>query len=589
MKKLLNKNVYLFLLLIFLLCVLFRSILGILTGTISILYDELIYWDISKSIFSESSIMVRGIVSSNKDILYPLVISWTHFFCDYDTIYGLMIITNTILMSSVIFPTYMLSCAIIGKKNISVFIAICSILVPEMFYTTRLLQENLYYPAVIWVFYAFWQLIIKNKLRPFCVFLFVLIINVLCYIKNIGLCFLLALVFFLVIQIFTSETLKEKFILTFEIIESLIEFLLFKIFFDFIIANLLNQSAGDSMARLSFDALNNLFDLKNLLGYLYPSFAYIFFVILFMGVLVFLIDVSYGRFLTKKDKDFLVYIICVALWILIAVCLLIIEADNEHGEKITRIHYRYFFYLMIPFFIIFCKLYNVIKDIGINCLYIFFSVAYLFLSALIYIKMNRGSTIDSVSANALLFFFQTDFRGIILRFLLFSMLLISIWLIKRHYIMLLYLCFFGMFGMISICSSEKAYRESFNEKIALETMNSDGELLNNYLISQDDIQLDSINDILIVAANKANTGPMETHLENKYRVCQLNDILDEYVWNDGIINYKNLQLYSTYPYYLQNTDEYVPKYIIVQGKIDPTNYNLVNIGLVNFSLYKRSN
>ena len=49
-----------------------RAILAIKMGTVSIIYDELLYWDISKSIVDKTSILMRGLIQiSYIHCLYP--------------------------------------------------------------------------------------------------------------------------------------------------------------------------------------------------------------------------------------------------------------------------------------------------------------------------------------------------------------------------------------------------------------------------------------------------------------------------------------------------------------------------------------
>ena len=69
-KKVDNKKIIIILFLIFIFSSAIRSILSLKTATVSIIYDELLYWDISKSIYQNSAVMFRNLLISNKDIFY---------------------------------------------------------------------------------------------------------------------------------------------------------------------------------------------------------------------------------------------------------------------------------------------------------------------------------------------------------------------------------------------------------------------------------------------------------------------------------------------------------------------------------------
>ena len=122
-----------------------------------------------------------------------------------------------------------------------------------------------------------------------------------------------------------------------------------KRFFDAVISNIWIQEGGDSVNQLSKEVLGSLLDIKGMIKYIYPCISYYVFIVLFFGVFVVLVPIAYYKYLDRKQQDLLIYLIGIGLSTLIVVCTLIIGADGEIGEKITRIHLRYFFYCLFRF------------------------------------------------------------------------------------------------------------------------------------------------------------------------------------------------------------------------------------------------
>lgn len=562
----------------------FRFFLSKKTGVINIVYDELLYWEMSESIWCYGMTMMRGIVSSNKEILYPLLISWAHCLGDFENVYILILFINALLMSSAIFPTYLLAKKILTYDNWGFFVALSSCFLPELFYSTRLLQENLYFPLVMWGFYLFYAWILEDKLNYVRVAIFSLYICLMAHVKMIGLCLLASLIFFYVVQFFKLKEINKKIKSIILVFESIIVYYVGKYLADKLISTLFSQTSGDSATDLTTGAFRNLIDLDKLMGYVSPVISYVVFIILFFGIFTIIIPLAYANKLPERIQDLLIFCIGLGIATVAVICLLVLSADNQLGQQAIRIHLRYIFYLFLPFLIVFIKCFPIIKEYEKNRWFFIISAIYILLVVIVFPVITVGSEIDCVQANSLDAFFMTEQRQLLLKAVIIGGVVFGNILLYLKKPKVLYILTFVMLMVLSVHSSQKAYKISYTRKVALETMKHDGEILNNYFEAN---SVDSMDSILLVGLNKATTGVLEVYLNIPYRVSQFEDM--EMVLNENreVESFSNMRFYMMDSYKLDSYD--YPEYIIAQGMIDICGYEMQDIGMTNFVFYKYMN
>lgn len=575
-----SKKPFVVLLIIFIISSCIRGVLALKTGVVSIVYDELIYWDISKSIYANASTLFRGLPVASKDIFYPLIIAWTHRFGDFLVVHNTMMVVNAILMSSVVFPAYKLANLILKNESTSIFIASVSVLVPEMVYSTRLIQENLYYPLMMCGFYLFVKYIINDKYNFRKLVAVSFYICILSHVKMIGWCVLAAFLLFYFVYMILEKS-KDSFLYgILSCMEVLTLCIVFRYIFDSIINRLLVQGAGDAVASLTGTGIKAFFDFQRIIGYIYPVISYIVFISLFFGVFTLIIPIAYFKLLQKREQDFLIFCIALGMATLGVVCLLVMGADNELGQRVTRIHLRYLYYLFIPILILFMKSYELIKKQGINQRCIWISVIYILLVLVTVPKIAPGSAIDAVPGNSLIAFFLSDSRQQILKGIIIMGVILGNILLLLKKEKALYIMTFVMLLSLTIHSSQKTYLGSYNERIVLSSIQTDGNLINQFF---EDKKIKSLDEILLVGQGKASTCVMEVYLEIPYRVCQRDELIVNAEQNSGKIHYSELPFYQSSEYKVKSNN--IPTYIISQGDIEIAGYEKENIGLQNFSLY----
>ena len=581
-KKVDNKKIIIILFLIFIFSSAIRSILSLKTATVSIIYDELLYWDISKSIYQNSAVMFRNLLISNKDIFYSLLISWVHSLGNVEMAYQVLLVCNAVMMSTVVFPVYLLSKEILEKKGMALGMAMVSVILPEMFYTTCILQENLYYPLMMWVVYFFVKYISGDKYHFGRIAVYSILLTFIGYVKNIGLCILVAFVLFYFINIFIEKNKKKKLYSAVSFIEIFMIYYVLKKIVDLICMKIFATGKGDSVSSLGTDALKNLLDIKGYLSYIYPIVSYCFYGILVFGVFTIIIVYSYYKCLNSKDKNLLLYCTLAVLVTMGVVCLLVIKADMEVGEKIVRVHMRYFFYFFVPILILFFKLYNTAVRKGLNKLCIFMAGIVILLAIFSPSEVSQGSTVDAVGIDSLRAFFMTPFRQRCLKVLVIAGIITGCFLLYKKYTKILYACVCVMLLSLTIHSTHKAYRTSMWEKEALTEMRNDGERLTQALKNK----VTENDDVLIVAINQASSGVMETRLEIPYRVCTIDDFQSLVVFDNRKIDFFALDFWCIDKYSLIKYDN--PEFIIVQGELDIPGYECnEDIGLKNYKVYEK--
>lgn len=194
--------------LVFVVSVLFRGILASNIGEYAVFYDELVHSRIAHSIASGTGISFRGTLYDYTEILYSLVISPAFLLVkNTEGAHQIILWMNAIMMSSAIYPIYMLAQKYL-KKPLYIWMAtIYGILIGEMAYTYSVIQENLNYPLMMCFFFLFSEIVIDRECsaKGLCVLAAFTFLLTTC--KQMNLVIPFAVVLFFLIQ---AITCREK-------------------------------------------------------------------------------------------------------------------------------------------------------------------------------------------------------------------------------------------------------------------------------------------------------------------------------------------------------------------------------------------
>jgi hypothetical protein len=111
--------------------------------------DELIYWELARSLADTGSYAVRGVPTSGYSLLYPALLAPVTWLTDaLPTAYGLAKALNALVMSLAAVPAWLLARRVSGRW-LALLAAVLAVALPSLAYTATIVTENLFYPVAL--------------------------------------------------------------------------------------------------------------------------------------------------------------------------------------------------------------------------------------------------------------------------------------------------------------------------------------------------------------------------------------------------------------------------------------------------------
>ena len=340
----------------------FRSFFACYPKALQTFPDEIRYIDIWRSLASGTGINVHNIHMNFDQILYPLLLVPFSFIKNQVMQITAVSIFNSFLMSSVVFPVYLLGKKVLKSNSIILLLVLIIIAMPDLAMTMTFMTENLFYPLSAWLIYfvyRFWESDTEKDKTLYCVlcavFCFLAYLTKVVSVYFMG-AFVLALGFDL---LFTRKnTIKQniKYGILFGIIVCS-AFIAFKLLLYFMLGAGHETYSGNR--RLS------VYDFTTLMYFFY---ALIFNVMCALIAFFFLpVVVPLFRFnkLNKVEKNLLVFAVA-SLAIMLFIITLSISANEDYPKLYIRQHTRYYAPLLIAFLTLFFKQLFLQRDIQNN-------------------------------------------------------------------------------------------------------------------------------------------------------------------------------------------------------------------------------
>lgn len=492
----LKSNSKLILSVIFIVSILVRYLLSRGNHFIHTYYDELIYINLARSLLGGET-LVRSVPVFFMQVLYPLIISPLSFIKDPLISYEAIKLINCIIMSSVIFPSYLLAKKVIGDERQAILVGLLSVLMPEMFLTVLVLSECLFYPLVIWMLYFIWEYLSCEKSKiPYL--LLILIVGILLYFtKIVSLYFVPAII----VLILLEPVLKSKKHIT------LIAFSLVIAIFSFVLIKYgTHYLSSINLAHISLDKVKYIFYCVGIYT------VYITFALLLFPIITPIIEF---KNLSSKLKKFIVInftILLFACFVVSATVLLL----EEYPKALMRIHLRYMFPMLIPFLIIFLKIHS--SGIVNKKAVIYTGVSFAVLSVLfIAIPPSGDSIADSAlishisqsQANSILNFDNGRIALKISNFDIFKNVIIAFFLLGSFYIRSSYFPKFFVISLtvIFIINNFISYDVDFKKVSGQDDIVSQAITVSSHLSGRD---------ILLISQSVISDKIMETYLNKPY-------------------------------------------------------------------------
>lgn len=564
-----NKELY-FVILFFILSSLLRTLLALLYCEFTVFFDELVHWKIANNIANGSGIALRGYKIPRTDILYSLIISITGWIKDPIFAHKIVFVLNSLMMSSVVFPVYLLSKKLKVERKYIYIIILLSILVPELTYTGMALQENLMYPLAIWYFVIFlYTLEHFSKLRNYVIL--ALACFTLCLVKDFSLSFFVGTTLFLITKLFIEKEERKKYgkAIGIYMFSFLSIWLVYRYFINIVTAEeALILSNSSIFSRIK----DNLLNFEKLVRMVYPAIVYFIFAITFFGFFTILVPITQFKKLCQQGKDLIIISGFILFSYIGVICSTITITENYDSTSI-RIHYRYFFFLFLPFLIVFLSLG---KNIKINLNLLICTILYFIVLGYINLIPAPGSVID-FPTGAILKKFNSEMLKITIPLLFILIISILYILLKYQYIKLFLSVSLGILIFLFVNSNFITYRMLNEAKNFQKNEVEDAVKINKYIKENK-----NPTDLLIIGNTNFSTCLTEQYLEETYKVTTLNNF--KQILSSE--NFNGLTMVGLNKDYISEKS-YSPQYIITEEKIQIEGYKKINLELSKYYMYEK--
>lgn len=348
------------LVLLFVASALLRTVCALSFGERSIFYDELLHWKTGQSLAQTGKIALRGLNLSYSEVLYSVVIALCNLlFSDGQAAYTAALVANCILISAAVFPIYIMARRIIGERKKAFFLCAVISCLAELSVSMRIFQESLYFPLLMGFFCLFTLLVTGEKppTVPKMVGLsaYTLLVT---SCKQMGLGMVAGMAcYFVYVLVTEREHRRQNLMNAVAYLGSFIAFWLSynRIYF------LLNQSRGATSSGGALSLLfQNLSDLSVYLQAFVMALYYLAGIILLMGIFVVLLPWAMWRRLLPQEKKLLILTAGAILATVGMLCFTVALSESE--SQGIRLHFRYLWYMMVPFLALFFALYPRLGD-----------------------------------------------------------------------------------------------------------------------------------------------------------------------------------------------------------------------------------
>ena len=337
-----NRTLTLAFLLILISSTIIRILFSVFPKSAYTYFDELFYLELSQNLFLRGTLNVYGAPVHFTKLLYSVLLS--PFYAVQDGVLRTELISgfNALLISSALIPGYLLARRIL-KKNWQVILSLLFLAVsPNLLFSITFMSENLYYPLLLWGFWAAYCYFASGDRKPLRALILGLLAFLLYFTKEVGGAWIIAAGIVLLADC-RAESSRKAALRSFGcfLLGFLVPFLLLR----FVLLRDLSYSYAH---QVSFANLTNPSQV------LYLCYAALLVLLYFIVSLLFFpvaVPVVYRKKLSPVLRSLLaltgVYILVVSIGIAFGVSL-----SADYPRPALRVHLRYFIGAAFPFLLL---------------------------------------------------------------------------------------------------------------------------------------------------------------------------------------------------------------------------------------------
>ena len=265
--------------------------------------DYYTYTKMARSFFMFGEFSIHGVITTTYPPLYPIFLSISYLFNDMDVVYFFMKFINILLITSIIFPSYLLAKEFLSKKD-AYLVALLISFIPSVFaFSVYIMAENLFYPLFLFFVYFLYKSFMEKSYK--WDILAGLFIGFAYLTKVIGIALIPVVFFSFIFYVLRYKKdfilqLKKKFILGIVALLTILPWILRNTkLYGFSFASLLG---GDLSSSEAVAALSGKYTLE---AFVTMCVFYLTFFILSSGIVFFVSNLSVIKRMFK-DKKFLI-------------------------------------------------------------------------------------------------------------------------------------------------------------------------------------------------------------------------------------------------------------------------------------------
>ncbi len=349
---------------LFVLSVCVRFYIADFVKSIQIYPDELRYFAIAEGIATGRGISINNTPSNFQHILFSLILQPAFLADGKLAQISLIALISCIVMSSGIFPAYLISKEFVRSKAYRVILCALYVLIPDMTVTMTFMSEAAFLPLGLWTLYVFFRLFRgdcqgrkRNVLRA--VLGVLVFLSVLC--KIMALTMLVAYAVYLPVYAILSEkgTPEEKTAVIRETKRGLTD--LFVIASIFIVLYFLYQTVffGGAFSQYFGEySGENKIDILSEGHMRYILYAAVYLLccgVLAIGFLPAVFPALYYGKLSKQARRTYIFLICISV-VLAGIIAVMASLRENFPSPTPRVNLRFYIHLTIPFVCVFLHL-----------------------------------------------------------------------------------------------------------------------------------------------------------------------------------------------------------------------------------------